>query len=242
MQVSGRCRRRPNKAQTGYFVATLTPTRPLHPQNPNGARQPPRVQLNTRPAVGWVGRWVGGGGGRGGQHLILATTDYAKWQIWVHNFRQQGGARQSDPQSHWETWLSGSQIQWGTWQSIIQQLIAFSPRRLETVKWQRRTILNSFKMELLQNLSTNSDIIHFLFPRHPALEESKPSTAHIMFRKITIFFTERNILILSKMHSSNLFQENFLYKWCNYVWIRPKSETFDRKIQNLKRLIEKSKI
>ena len=49
------------------------------------------------------------------------------------------------------------------------------------------------KMELLQNLSTNSDIIHFLFPRHPALEESNPSTAHIMLRKITIFFLQREI-------------------------------------------------
>ena len=81
----------------------------------------------------------------------------------------------------------------------------------ETVKWQRRTILNSFKMELLPNLSTNSDIIHFLFPRHPALEESNPSTAHIMSRKITIFFTERNILILSKMHSSNLFFKRIFF-------------------------------
>ena len=64
----------------------------------------------------------------------------------------------------------------------------------ETVKWQRRTILNSFKMELLPNLSTNSDNIHFLFPRQPALEESNPSTAHIMLRKITIFFYREKYL------------------------------------------------
>ena len=67
-------------------------------------------------------------------------------------------------------------------------------------------------------------------------------SSHHVKKNHNFFFTERNILILSKLHSSNLFQENFLYKWCNYVWIRPKSETFDRKIQNLKRLIEKSKI